>query len=388
MSNSSRTVLLVFLLWFSGLGAAAQFAKIAIPFSSIQDVYPDKGSELGWLLSLISLMGAILGIVAGTLVSRVGPKHLLLLGMLVGASVSLWQSSFPTFHIMLFSRFVEGASHLAIVVAAPTLITHLSSDRYRGAAMALWSTFFGVAFTLVAWLGMPIVSNTGLDVFFKTHAMLMFVGAVMLAIGLKNLKHHSTQNRSFHLKEIIRVHRQAYGSPSISAPGIGWLFYTLTFVSLLAILPLQLDEGTGNQIAGIMSAVSIVAAMLLVPVLLKRATSVHVIIVGFMGAMFTALLRLFDVPLEIVCIALFVVLGLVQGASFSAVPELNNSLDTQALSYGLMAQMGNIGNLLGTPLLLLVFTMSGEVGLFLTVALLYVLAIVVHLVLKTRRKIA
>ncbi|MCX8954589.1 MFS transporter, partial [Ruegeria sp. NA] len=87
-----------------------------------------------------------------------------------------------------------------------------------------------------------------------------------------------------------------------------------------------------------------------------------------------------------VCVALFAVLGLVQGGSFAAVPQLNSTPENQALSYGAMAQMGNAGNLLGTPVLLAILWRTSEAGMLIAVVGFYAVAMALHLWLAARRK--
>ncbi|WP_227271614.1 MFS transporter [Roseobacter weihaiensis] len=385
MTKSLRQILSVFLLWLAGLGAAAQFAKIVVPFSYIKETYPHIGNELGWMLSFVSLVGAILGIAAGGLVAKVGTKRMLLFGMGLGAAVSLWQASFPSFPVMLFSRVIEGISHLAIVVAAPTLIAQISSDRYRGAAMALWSTFFGVSFALLAWLGLPLIESNGLSALFVLHGVFMFMIATVLLIDLRQVAAAGPVACGLSFRDMVENHLRAYQSPTISAPGIGWLFYTLTFVSLLAILPPLLPDAIRTGVTGLMPLASIASSLLLVPLLLRSLSSVRIVIIGFFGAILLVFLALLGAPLAVVSVALFCVLGLVQGASFSAVPELNKSVETQALAYGVMAQTGNIGNLLGTPLLLAFLSMAGNSAVFALVAALYAVGILAHLLTSRRR---
>lgn len=62
MTQSFRIFLQVILLWLAGLGAATQFAKIAVAFDAVGALYPGYGDAIGWLLSITSLMGAVLGV--------------------------------------------------------------------------------------------------------------------------------------------------------------------------------------------------------------------------------------------------------------------------------------------------------------------------------------
>lgn len=374
----------VLLLWLAGLGAATQFAKIAVPFPEVLQLYPDHVETMGWLLSIISLLGAVLGAVSGSIVGRVGPIKLLIFGLLLGGALSIFQATGPGFQIMLASRFVEGLSHLAIVVAAPTLIAHITTGKARNMAMVLWSTFFGVAFALNAWLGLPLVENYGLSVYFALHGILMIAIAALIPIlQLKDIQ--AAERAPWRWRELWAVHLRTYRSPFVSAPAIGWFFYTLTFVSLLAILPGRLPDDISATVAGLMPLAGIALSLVAVPVLLNLMSGVAVVNLGFALAILSILGVFAGLPLELTCIALFAVLGLVQGGSFAAVPILNQTAETQALGYGAMAQMGNAGNLLGTPVLLAILWRVDEAGMLISVIAIYTLAILAHWALARRR---
>lgn len=388
MSISLRAVFLVLLLYCAGLAAAAQFAKIAVPFEHVQALFEGRGAELGWLLSLISLMGALFGIIAGGLVGRIGLKALLLAGLVLGGLVSLWQAMLPGFTVLLLSRVIEGFAHLAIVVAAPTLITQIAGDRMQGFAMTLWSTFFGVSFALVAWLALPWVSTNGLPALWHWHGIAMLALALLLAAGLSGQQIAGAMGTSISVAQMLRNQVDAYRSASIAAPGVGWLFYTLTFVSALAILPQQMPGDTALWVAGLMPLVSIASAMLLNPLLLRSISSIAIVMIGFAASLAVVLLAAMGLPLAAAGIALFTVLGLVQGASFSAIPELTSTVESRALAYGVMAQTGNIGNLTGTPILLFVLQMGGLKAMFLVMAGFYLLALAAHLLLARRRQLS
>ncbi|MDV7142148.1 MFS transporter [Tropicimonas sp. TH_r6] len=387
MTVTCPALIQVLLLWFAGLGAAAQFAKIAVPFAQVRAAYPETGDEIGWLLSLISLVGAVLGVVAGDLVRRFGERRLLIAGLLLGAAISLWQASLPPFPLMLASRLLEGFSHLAIVVAAPTLISRISHARFIGAAMTLWSTFFGVSFALVAWVALPLLGDGGIPTLFASHGGFMIAIAALVALSIPE-QARETGPDALPASGIIATHVKAYLSPHIAAPAAGWLFYTLTFVSLLALVPETLAPKDAAWAAGLMPLVSIAVSMLTVPILLRRVSGVSVTMLGFALAMpLVALAGLLDQPL-VFAIALFAALGLVQGASFAAVPELNPDPGDQALAYGLLAQSGNCGNLLGTPILLAILGAQGPGGMYLSVVAIYLGGFLAHLLLAQRRGVA
>lgn len=382
-----RSVFTVLVLWLAGLGAAAQFAKIAVPFPSIRALYPEAAGELGWLLSLISFLGVVLGMTAGVIVSRLGCYRLLLLALVLGAAVSCWQATLPDLLPMLMSRVIEGASHLIIVVAAPTLIAQVSANRYRGLAMTLWSTFFGVSFAVVAWIGLPLTQTVGLSGLFLVHGIFLIAIAGLLIVSMAPLADtQSASDMPFSIVRLWHRHIAAYRSPSISAPAIGWLFYTLTFVALIAILPDMLPEGRRHYVTGLMPLASIAVSLLIVAPFLAVISATTIVMAGFVLAIAVIALLIAGMPPSHACIALFAVLGLVQGASFAAVPELNDGLEAQALSNGAIAQLGNLGNCLGTPIFLLTLNHLGLTGLLIAVMAIYAMGCIAHAILAYLRQ--
>ncbi|WP_239059845.1 MFS transporter [Ruegeria sp. PrR005] len=376
---------LILLLWCAGLGAAGQFAKIAVPFDLIAARYPDSGAGLGLLLSMISFAGIVLGMTAGIFVARYGFRRLLVIGLMVGAGCSIWQSTLPEFPVMLASRVVEGLSHLLIVVAAPTLIAQVASDRLRGPAMTLWSTFFAVAFSIVAWLGLPLAQVFGVQLLFLIHGGVMAALAALVWWFLDEDNSPAVPGDHLGLVEILQQHRAAYRSAFIAAPAMGWLFYTLTFVSLVAILPGLLPHGQRAAVVGLMPVASIGVSLLIVTPLLRYWPAVRIVMAGFALSALVLCGHWLGFPPAATCIALFAALGLVQGASFASIPQLNATARDRALANGAMAQMGNLGNTLGTPVLMLVLQRGGTGGMLAVVILFYVVGILLHMWMQRRR---
>ncbi|NHF74112.1 MFS transporter [Paracoccus xiamenensis] len=382
--SPSRVLVCILILWFAGLGAAGQFAKIGVPFAEIQAMFPQAGASVGLLLSLVSLVGAAFGMVAGVLVTGIGLRRALIFALIFGGLVSLMQAQTDSLPVLLVSRGFEGLSHLLIVVAAPTLIAQLAPDRFRSFAMTLWATFFGVAYALTAWLGMDLVARAGLAGLFRAHGIYMLVCAAALVVILPR----ASRQAVLHLptpRQFVATMARAYGSARIAAPGFGWLFYTLTFVSLLAILPALIPPERREAMIATLPLISIASGLAGVPLLLRFVPPVRLIQLGFGMAAISAALMALAGPI-LPAIGLYAALGIIQGASYAAVPVLNHSAEDRALANGLMAQMGNLGNLLGTPLLLVLLHHSGIGGLIAAITGCYLLGILCHVWMAGRRE--
>lgn len=375
---------LVWLLWAAGLGAAAQYGKISVIFDRLPQVYPNAGAELGFAVSLVGFLGILLGIVAGVLVARVGFRRALLGALCLGAAMSAVQGFFPVLPVFLASRVVEGAAHLAIVVAAPTLIAQITAPKDRGFALTLWGTFFGVAFAILAFAGLPLVAARGVGSLIWAHSIYMAVMAAVLWALLPRGQAGRTSD-AFDFRELLRAHLRIYRSPYIGAPALGWLFYTFCFVAVLTVFPPYVAPEWRAFTIGAMPLMSILVSMTLGVYLLRYMTAVKVVMLGFWACAGCAVLLWLFPGNPAVALALGAGIGLTQGATFAAVPQLNEGAADQALANGGLAQMGNLGNTIGTPIMLGVLFGFGYGGLMVVLVGMYLAGGLMHYWLGTRR---
>lgn len=384
MNPTKTSSSLIFTLWLSGLCAAAQFSKISILFPQLEEIYPNSNSNIGILLSFISIIGVIFGLVAGLYIQRVGFRKSLLLALGLGTIISIIQATLPPFSLMLATRVIEGLSHLIIVIAAPTLIAQFSLKKHRNYSMTLWSTFFGVSYALTAFIGIPLVEIYGPSSLFLAHGAIMLMTTIILWKILPQESIEQTKPKPFTLRNIIQEHIQIYRSPLKISPAIGWLFYALTFVALLTILPSFIDIKHRTFISSSMPLAGIVTSITLGVFLLQYFAAITIIILGFGLAMIMASLFWIFPANSWVCIALISSLGLVQCASFLAVTQLNTDQKSQTQANSAIAQMGNLGNMLGTPILLFIVSYLGLNALILFIILCYGLGIFFHLLLRKK----
>lgn len=385
MDRTTTPFGLIALLLLAGMCAAGQFAKVSVIFPAVQAAYPQAGASLGFLVSILSLTGVLTGLIAGMIVARTGFRRVVIGGLILGAVMSLLQALIPPLPLMLASRAVEGVSHISLVVAIPTLIAQFSATRHRPYTMTLWGSYFGVTFALVAWLATPLAEAHGPAPIFVAHAVAMLALAAALARALPAGAVPRSDRPLPGLRRLLADHPRIYASPYIAAPALGWFFYTLTFVALLTVLPPYLPEAHRTALPFWMPIAGIFVSLSLGAQLLRYMPAVQIVLIGLTlaGASVLAMALLpgaFWPP-----VALFGSLGLVQGASFTAIPQLNPEAGDQALANGALAQMGNLGNLLGTPVLLAMTVPWGFTGALIFAGLAYLGCAAVHLDAARRR---
>jgi MFS family permease len=380
-------LVIIVILWGAGLGAAAQFGKISILFDRIASHYAGATDvTIGAVVSIVGLIGLIFGTTAGLLVQRLGYRRVLVWALWAGAVLSALQSLFPPLPVLLTLRAVEGFSHLALVVAAPVMIAQTAPLRHTGLAMTLWSSFFAVSFALTAWLGIPLVAAYGDSALFLAHAAYMAVFAILIRLTLPP---DTPQTVPEPLTNLGRQHAQIYASPRLAAPAMGFFCYTLTYVALLTLLPPAIGGPHQAFIATAMPLVSIALSLTLGVWALTRVSGVYLVQLGFAATCAASLWlwATWGTGWQTVAAALTLAgtLGIVQGASFAAVAQLNPTAQSRARAAGAIAQLGNLGTTTGTPLLAALIAGQGATGLTLFILLPSLLGIAIHSVQTHRR---
>lgn len=381
-SGLSRTVIII-LVWCAGLGAAAQFGKVSVLFTELAARYAGYSTvSLGLIVSIVGMVGLVLGTTAGLFVSRLGPRRVIVAALLVGAGVSAVQAFGLPYPALIASRVAEGVSHLAIVVVGPSLMAAMATDANRGLVMTFWASFFGVAYALLALFG-PW-EMTGL---FLGHAIWMLGLAVALALLLDRdpAPVATTATDSF-----VMQHVAIYRSPYIAAPASGFFCYTFLYVAFLTLLPPEVPPAATVIVAFGMPLISIVVSLTLGVFLLRWMRAYRLVQAGYVAALpgiVVLALGWGDAAVMTVgALWLSSALGIVQGASFATIPELNTSVGDRVKAAGAIAQLGNLGTTTGTPVLAYVLTRQGPWGLALVAVCACLLGIALHAVQARRRQ--
>lgn len=381
-------MILVLLLWCAGLGAAAQFGKISVLYEDLRAIYGGSGEvALGLVVSVVGMVGLVFGTTAGLLVARIGPRRAIVSALAMGAVVSAVEALLPAYPFMIAARVLEGASHLAIVVVGPVMIAQLAPEPRRPLAMTLWSSFFGVTYAVLALLAPAFAGPGGAAHLFLAHAGWMAALALILARVLP--ADPAAPPRA--AGNLLRQHLQIYASPRIAAPAMGFCFYTFLYVACLTLLPPAAPDSQRALMATAMPLTSIVVSLTLGVRLLGRMSAVRLVEWGYAAAIpgfaILALAWGQGVGMLLGGCWLAAALGIVQGASFASIPELNRRPEDRARAAGAVAQLGNLGTTTGTPVLAAVLAGAGPAALTGLAILLCGAGIALHLWQARRRQI-
>lgn len=328
---------LILLLFVAGLFAAAQFAKIALTLDDLAVVYP--GSAVAFAVSAQSVMGILFGVTAGIFVARLGPRRVLLTSLLAGAGFSVAQAALPPFPVFMALRFAEGAAHLALVIAAPTLMATAAAPRDVSVAMGLWGTFFGLGFAAAAAV-VPLLGGPS-AVYLAHGAGLLVLAAVLWPILPES------DAPAAPAEGLLARHVAIYRNPRVFAGAAGFVWHAATFLGLLTFLPRFLGAWTG-PVLPLAALVGTFGAGLLA----RRMSPARIAAFGYMTSI-AGLAMLLIVPEGVrapLALVVFVLIGLIPGGAFATIPWLNPDPADRARGNGALAQMGNVGTFLSVPI--------------------------------------
>ncbi len=340
---------LIAALYLAGLLAGAQFSKVSLTLGGLAEVYP--GWPVAFAVSGVAVVGILFGVMAGGITATVGPRRAILWALAASAIMGGLGALLPPFPIYMALRVLEGAGHLILVVAVPTLMAALAADKDRAMVMGLWATFFGVGFAVTA-----LLVGENIQVVYLSHAglaaALFATLAVMLPKGVVAARRPLPR---------LSDHLLIYTTPRLFAPGLGHGIYAGLFLALITFLPDVLEApwlGPVLPLAGIVGSFAAgVLARWIAPGTLVWSLFLTMSVL-FLATFFS------DEWAPYVLILTMGVSGGVAGAGFAAVPWLNAADDDRALANGTLAQLGNIGTFSGTPIFA-----ATAVGAYLPVAM-------------------
>ena len=131
----------IWIAFLAGCIAAFQIGKTAASLALIIDELALSLFQAGLIVSLFTLVGALLGAGFGIVGDRLGHLRTACAGLVVSAAGSLLGALTEDFAWLLATRLLEGFGFILAIVALPSLISRSASPAQRPLAMGLWGAF-------------------------------------------------------------------------------------------------------------------------------------------------------------------------------------------------------------------------------------------------------
>ena len=337
-----------------GAGVAAAFqvgkAPIALPF-----IRAEMGLDLShaaWILSIFALMGAAVGAGMGTMVTRLGSRRLLPVGLFILAVGSLAGGLVPGFTGLLAARVVEGIGYMLVVIAAPALITLLTTPNQRQMAFGLWGAFmpFGMAVSMTAAPALPLLGWRGL---WLGMAVLLILYGLLVHLRMPRPP-RPPQNAKPH---VIRDVAETLRAPGPLLLAATFIPYSAAYAALTGFLPTLLIErmgvtpGTAGLMTALVAGVNIIGNVASGPALRLGLPRRKVMAAAF-AVMMVGCLGIFQsqTPPALaygLCLMVTACAGLLPGCILGAASVYAPRLTLVPVTLGLFMQGSNWGQLLG-----------------------------------------
>jgi MFS family permease len=355
MATSWPRLLLIYAI---GVIAAGQLGIVPPLVPALQAELGLSLATAGAVVSIVTLVGGLLGLPAGAFAERIGHARAFRLGLLVMAIAASLCALAQDAPLLLAARTLAGVGYLLVVVAGPSLMAALAERRHQPVALSLWGTFVPVGIAL-AGIATASFAQAGWRILFAVDAALL-VAALLAGLRLRSSSSHPSERQ------------MPPGSLRASLPlAVSFFCFALLFLALAGMLPAYLVERRGmtataaGQVVALTTALGIAGSFAAAALMHRGTPPGRLIAFGLAASTAAASLAFrpeLGVPISIAGFAVsFAIGGLVPSAAFASVPRLAPGPRTIGPINGLLAQAGSLGSLAGPPVLALWVELAGWV---------------------------
>jgi MFS family permease len=339
------------LLYAIGVLAAGQLGIVPPLVPALQR---DLGLSLegaGIAVSIVTLMGAVLGLPAGRWCQAVGHARALGFGLLIMAAAAVLGAVVDDGTTFLAIRGVAGIGYLLVAIAAPSQMAAIAEPRHHAFALSLWGTFVPVGIAL-AGLAAASAGPANWRLIFAVDGLLLASAWVVHRASPRV----PTQQDNESAATLDRLW--------VTAPlAFAFFCFALLFLAVAGMLPSYLvdhramAEAEAGRIVAFATACAVAGSLAAAPILRRGTRPGRLVAAGTIASVVLAAISYsaaVPLPWAVAGFALsFALGGVVPAAAFAAVPRLAAEPRAIGPINGLIAQAGSLGSLTGPPLLAL-----------------------------------
>ncbi len=362
----------------AGVVAALHVAKLPPALPVLQQLMGVSLLQAGFLLSLVQLAGMTLGLPAGLLIQRWGPRRSVLIGLLVLALASAIGGAAQTVAALLLSRALEGLGFLCVVLPAPGLLRVLVPAGQLSRVLGGWGAYMplGTALALLAGPAVMALADGpwgwrlwwwGLSALAALLALLVFVRvpADMPAPGAGADPQHKTMT-SPSWRSLLKLTLRSRGAWVVA---LSFAMYSGQWMAVVGFLPsIYAQAGVAASatawLTALAAGVNIIGNLAAGRLLHRGAAPVALLATGFV-AMALGTGVAFGVGgrpgLQYLAVLVFSMLGgLIPGTLFSLAVRLAPGPQAVPTTVGWVQQWSALGQFFGPPLVAGVAAQAGH----------------------------
>lgn len=339
----------IFLLYGIGILAAGQLGILPPLLPAMRS---DLGMSLptaGLAVSIVTMIGAAFGYLAGNWSARLGHGRALAIGMMIMALAAALCATAHSTNVLLAARGAAGAGYLLVVVAAPSLMAGVALHRHHAIVLSLWSTFVPVGLALAGWLTASLDDGVGWRSVLAADAVLLAIGTVV-ALWAGHRKLESSHPARPMILAGLR--------PAVPL-AIAFFCFALLFLALASLLAgyfvevRGMSSGAAGRIVAMTTALGIAGSATAGWAMRRGVPPSRLVVLGLLGSAALTMIALqhaMPLPVALAMVAgSFAIGGLVPAAVFASVPLIAANPRSIGAVNGLLAQAGSLGSLAGPP---------------------------------------
>lgn len=158
-ASAQQAVRLAALVVALGVSSALHIGKLPVAIPLLQSALGLSLLQAGFLLSLVQMAGMTLGLVVGLAADRLGPRRVMMTGLLLLALGSALGAMAPGVGALLWTRALEGLGFLLAVLPAPALLRQrVAHPPTLARALGWWGAYMPLGTALALLLGAPLMA--------------------------------------------------------------------------------------------------------------------------------------------------------------------------------------------------------------------------------------
>ena len=235
----------------AGIVSGAAISKMSPALPLLQSEFGLSLIATGWLVSTFNAIALGSAILFGLICDRAGALRLCLCGLACMIAGGVLGVLVPSAAWLIFSRVIEGAGYVAILVSAPGLIAAASVPMQRGLAFGLWGAHMPVGGVAVLLASPVLFALFGWRAVWTSVAALAALVMVFLAFQSR----HYTGMQAGTPRSLASI-RASLAQPVPWLLGVAFAAYTLQFYAIMIWLPTYLlqTRSTGATTSALLTA--------------------------------------------------------------------------------------------------------------------------------------